>query len=98
MVMAGESTAEDDGDDGSGQTIAERMEPFAAYGVSYQEIGGKKVIRYNGKPVSSFADVRPDGSVFSVGSTDGGEIDLVTVYDQAGRLSGVKAVESCESY
>lgn len=94
MVMAGESTAEDDGDDGSGQTIAERMEPFAAYGVSYQEIGGKKVIRYNGKSVSSFADVRPDGSVFSVGSTDGGEIDLVTVYDQAGRLSGVKAVES----
>ncbi len=94
MVMAGESTAEDDGDNGSGQTIAERMEPFAAYGVSYQEIGGKKVIRYNGKSVSSFADVRPDGSVFSVGSTDGGEIDLVTVYDQAGRLSGVKAVES----
>lgn len=94
MVMAGESTAEDDGDDGSGQTIAERMEPFAAYGVSYQEIGGKKVIRYNGKSVSSFADVRPDGSVFSVGSTDGGEIDLVTVYDQAGRLAGVKAVES----
>lgn len=94
MVMAGESTAEDDGDDGSGQTIAERMEPFAAYGVSYQEIGGKKVIRYNGKSVSSFADVRPDGSVFSVGSTDGGEIDLVTIYDQAGRLAGVKAVES----
>lgn len=94
MVMAGESTAEDDGDNGSGQTIAERMEPFAAYGVSYQEIGRKKVIRYNGKSVSSFADVRPDGSVFSVGSTDGGEIDVVTVYGRDGRLVGVKAVES----
>ena len=94
MVMAGESTAEDDGGDGSGQTIAERMEPFAAYGVSYQEIGGKKVIRYNGKPVSSFADVRPDGSVFSVGSTDGGEIVLVTDYDGDGTLKGVKAMMS----
>ena len=98
MAIGSEATAEDDGDDGSGQTIAERMEPFAAYGVSYQETGGKKVIRYGGQSVDSFADVRPDGSVFSVGSTDGGEIDLVTVYDQAGRLSGVKAVESCESY
>ncbi len=88
------AAAESNGDNGSGQTIAERMEPFAAYGVSYQEIGGKKVIRYNGKSVSSFADVRPDGSVFSVGSTDGGEIDVVTVYGRDGRLSGVKVVKN----
>lgn len=94
MAIGSEATAEDDGDDGSGQTIAERMEPFAAYGVSYQEIGGKKVIRYNGKSVSSFADVRPDGSVFSVGSTDGGEIVLVTDYDGDGTLKGVKAMMS----
>ena len=88
------AAAESNGDDGSGQTIAERMEPFAAYGVSYQEIGGKKVIRYNGKPVSSFSDVRPDGSVFSVESTDGGEIVLVTDYDGDGKLKGVKAMMS----
>ena len=94
IVMAGESTAEGDGDDGSGQTIAERMEPFAAYGVSYQEIGGKKIIRYGGQSVDSFADVRPDGSVFSVGSTDGGEIVLVTDYDGNGTLKGVKAMMS----
>ncbi len=94
MAIGSEATAEDDGDDGSGQTIAERMEPFAAYGVSYQETGGKKVIRYNGKSVSSFADVRPDGSVFSVGSTDGGEIVLVTDYDGDGTLKGVKAMMS----
>ncbi len=44
--------------------------------------------------MSSFADVRPDGSVFSVGSTDGGEIDVVTVYGRDGRLSGVKVVKN----
>ena len=88
------AVAESDGNDGSGETIAERMERYASYGVSYQEIGGKKIIRYKGKAVDSFADIDPDGSVFSVGSTDGGEIRLVTVYDQSGMLSGVKAVES----
>lgn len=83
------SVAESDGNDGSGETIAQRMDRYASYGVSYQEIGGKKIIRYKGKAVDSFADIRPDGGVFSVGSTDGGEIDLVTVYDRNGKLAGI---------
>ncbi len=83
------AVAESDGNDGSGETIAQRMERYASYGVSYQEIGGKKIIRYKGKAVDSFADIRPDGGVFSVGSTDGGEIDLVTVYDRNGKLAGI---------
>lgn len=94
-AVIGEETAvaESDGNDSSGETIAERMERYAPYGVSYQERDGKKVIRYNGQAVDSFADIRPDGSVFSVGSTQGGEIDLVTVYDQNGSLRGVKLLE-----
>lgn len=83
------TVSESDGNDGSGETIAQRMERYASYGVSYQEIGGKKIIRYKGKAVDSFADIRPDGGVFSVGSTDGGEIDLVTVYDRNGKLAGI---------
>lgn len=85
------AAAESDGNDGSGETIAQRMARYAPYGVSYQERGGKKLLRYNGQAVNSFADITPDGGVFSVGSTDGGEIDLVTVYDEDGRLNGVKA-------
>lgn len=84
------AVAESDRNDGSGETIAQRMERYASYGVSYQEIGGKKIIRYHGQAVDSFTDIAPDGSVFSVGSTDGGEISLTTVYDKDGGLSGVK--------
>ena len=94
MVMDGEAAAESDGDDGSGQTIAERMEKYAPYGVSYQEKDGKRSIRYEGKAVDSFTDMRPGGGVFSVKSTDGGEIALVTVYDGDGELKGVKAMLS----
>lgn len=93
VIDAEATAAESDGDDGSGETIAQRMERYAPYGVSYQEIGGKRVIRYNGMAVRNFADFAPGGSVFSVGSTDGGEINLVTVYDNDGRLSGVKAAK-----
>ena len=94
VIDAEATAAESDGDDGSGETIAQRMERYAPYGVSYQEIGGKKMIRYKGKTVDSFADITPDGSVFSVGSTDGGEIVLVTDYDEDGTLKGVKAMMS----
>ena len=84
----------DNGDGSYGETIAERMARYAPYGVSYQEKDGKKIIRYNGKSVKSFVDIAPDGSVFSVGSTDGGEIVLVTDYDGDGTLKGVKAMMS----
>lgn len=70
------------------------MERYAPYGVSYREADGKKIIRYQGKAVDSFADIAPDGSVFSVGSTDGGEIVLVTEYDGEGTLKGVMPMMS----
>ena len=88
------TVTESDGNDSYGEIIAERMARYAPYGVSYQEKDGKKIIRYNGKSVKSFVDIAPDGSVFSMGSTDGGEIVLVTDYDGDGTLKGVKAMMS----
>ncbi|WP_322200586.1 M56 family metallopeptidase [Acutalibacter intestini] len=86
--------AVEEGDGASGETIAEHMERYAPYGVSYQERDGRKTIRYKGRAVKSFSDLRPDGGVFSVGSTDGGESDLATVYDRNGKLCGVRVVET----
>lgn len=93
-VINADATATEGTGDNSGETIAERMEKYAPYGVSYQEKGGKRSIRYEGKAVDSFTDMRPGGGVFSVKSTDGGEIALVTVYDGDGKLKGVKAMLS----
>ena len=59
-----------------------------------EEKDGKRSIRYEGKAVDSFTDMRPGGGVFSVKSTDDGEIALVTVYDGDGKLKGVKAMMS----
>jgi len=86
--------AVEEGDGASGETIAEHMERYAPYGVSYQERDGRKTIRYKGRAVKSFSGLRPDGGVFSVGSTDGGESDLATVYDRNGKLCGVRVVET----
>lgn len=87
-----EATAAEGDGDGPGKTIAGRMTEYQPYGVSYKERGSKRAVYYNDQTVGSFADVRPVGSVFSVSSTEGGEIDLVTVYDRDGKLSGVKVV------
>lgn len=89
VIGAEAAVAEDDGNS-SGKTIAEHMEQYAPYGLSYREVNGRKIIHYNGQTVESISDLRPDGSVFSVGSTDGGEVKLVTVYDSTGELSGLK--------
>ena len=35
----------------------------------------------------------PDGSVFSVGSADGGEVSLAAVYDRGGKLTGAEIAE-----
>ncbi len=91
-VINAEATAAEGTGDGSGETISERMEKYAPYGVVYEEQNCQRTIRYNGRMVSGFADMRPDGSVFSVGSTVGGDVGLVTVYDGGGKLEGVKAV------
>ena len=86
VIDAEATVAEDDGT-ASGKTIAEYMEQYVPYGLSCQEVNGKKIIHYNGQTVESISDLRPSGSVFSVGSTDGGEVKLVTVYDSTGELS-----------
>ena len=90
MVVNAETTAAYGGD-ASGETIAQRMERYAPYGVTYEERGGKRTIRYNGQTVGSFADKGP-GGVFSLQSTDTGSVDLRAVYDSQGKLCGVEIV------
>lgn len=92
VINAETAVTENDGRPGSGETIAQKMERYAPYGVSYQETDGKKTIWYHGQKIERFSDTQPDGSVFSVSSTDGGEIHLAAAYDSNGRLCGVKTV------
>ncbi|WP_300685391.1 M56 family metallopeptidase [Acutalibacter sp. 1XD8-36] len=94
VAIHAEAAAAEGSGGSSGETIAGRMEQYAPFGVSYKEQNGRKIIGFKGQVVNSFADIRPDGSVFSVEADDGGEIDLVTVYDRHGRLSGIKAAEA----
>lgn len=77
----------------TGVTLSERMKKFDPYGVTYKESDGKRVILYQGQLVGEFLDLQPDGSVFTVQSTEGGTIDLAAVYDSNGEFSGVEIVK-----
>lgn len=72
-------------------TFAELMKRFEPYGITY-EVGGYYIgnIYYNGILVNRFSDTKPDGSVTQLESKDGGEINVVAVYDESGKLTGVK--------
>jgi YD repeat-containing protein len=40
--------------------------------------------------VKSFIDEKPNGGVLFVSSSDGGNINVRTVYDEKGKLTGVE--------
>lgn len=89
-----EATAAYGSGNASGETLSRRMEKYAPYGVTYEERGGKRIIQYRGRTVEGLSDIQPDGSVFSLRSTDGGELNLTAVYDRNGTLSGVEIVKN----
>lgn len=74
-----------------GQTFEEIFAQFAAYGLTYEPaVGGRGNLFYNGQPVASFADQRPDGGVFSFMSDSGEGLTLRTEYGRDGVLLGLK--------
>ena len=78
-----------------GETIADRLAQYAAYGISYEERphhSGAGNVFYQGQLVKQFVDQTPSGGVFSYGSRDGGELTVRTLYDEDGTLCGVAEV------
>ena len=86
------AVAEGTGEPG-GRTFAEIFEKYAALGITYVEANGASGsgnVYLNGRLVSWFADVKPDGGVFTFDSADEGGLAVQTVYDGTGKLTGVR--------
>ncbi len=67
--------------------------PYEKYGLEYREKDGKRKLYFNGTPVSKFLDLSPDGGIYVFSSDGGGEIDVQTVYDDCGELTGVEEIK-----
>ncbi len=83
------------GDRLGGTSFAERFAKYKAYGITYEEASGSSGVGNvysNGRLVSRFADISPDGGAFSFTSARRGGVNARTVYDSNGRLTGVEAV------
>jgi len=79
----------------AGISFEERFAVYSDYGITYEEaagVSGKGTVYYNGEPVNFFADLTPSGSVFTYNSSKG-SINVRTVYDENGILTGVKPFE-----
>lgn len=77
---------------GGGTTFADLFDKYKAYGITYVESGGERNVYYNGSLVHHFADITPDGGVFSFTSSKEGGINIKTIYDH-GKLCGVEQME-----
>ena len=78
-----------------GMTLAQRFKRYAPFGITYEEAEGASGagnVYYNGRLVSHFTDITPDGGAFSFTSTQCGGISVRTVYDSDGKLAGVEVV------
>lgn len=77
---------------GDGSTIAQLLEPYRVYGLTYEELSGSQGdLYYNGELLEGFWDQKPDGSVFTTqSSTGGGAGTACTVYDEEGNLTGIR--------
>lgn len=79
--------------DHNGVTFPQKFARYKAFGITYEEAPGASGagnVYYNGQLVSSFADVSPDGGAFTFHSAKQGGISVKTVYDNAGKLSGIE--------
>ena len=76
------------------------FDKYAPYGLTYRETetaeGMQRNLFYNGKPVNHFADVTPDGGVFTFGSSEQTPDGLTVraVYGERGELTGLTAERS----
>lgn len=79
--------------DPSAKTFSEIFEKYNEFGIEYVEdenASGTRNVYYNGQLVSSFVDIPPTGGTFTFNSTDGGKINIQTIYDTDGNLAGVE--------
>ena len=77
-----------------GMIFAQRFEQYAPFGIIYEEAEGASRasnVYYNGRLISHFTDITPDGGAFSFTSSQRGGIPVPTVYDGDGKLAGVEA-------
>ena len=87
----GTQTAIAEGNGGRGKTFEEIFAQYEEYGLSYQpREGGPGALAYNGQPVRSFADLKPDGGTFSYQDPYAQEgLTVYTEYDESGKLLGL---------
>lgn len=73
-----------------GQSFQEIFARYESYGLTYES--GRGTLAYNGRPVAFFADLKPDGGVFSYQNPYAEEgLRLYTQYDGDGNLTGLTA-------
>lgn len=78
-----------------GRAFPEMLREYEPFGLAYVQSGPFVNLYYHGELVDTFIDRTPDGGYMTVGSVDeGGDINVQTVYDDNGKLIGVKPVES----
>ena len=78
-----------------GTSFAARFAKYAPFGIAYEEAGGASGagnVYYNGRLVSTFADITPEGGAFTFSSAKRGGVAVKTVYDESGNLTGVEPV------
>ena len=78
-----------------GISFAERFAQYAPFGITYEEAEGASGagnVYYNGRLVSRFADITPDGGAFTFTSAKQGGMIVKMLYDDNGNLTGVGTI------
>lgn len=87
------AVAEGSSQTAGGRSLQEIFARYERYGLTYTPVeNGQGSLAYNGQPVASFADLKPDGGAFSYQNPyaeDG--LQLYTQYDEQGSLTGLTA-------
>ncbi len=78
--------------DNDGVTFSQKFAKYKDFGITYVEApnaSGAGNVYYNGQLVSLFADLSPDGGAFTFSSAKQGGINVKTVYNSNGKLTGL---------
>lgn len=92
---AAETTVTNGTETDEGTPLPDLFDKYKPYGITYREIqtadGVQRNLYYNGKLVNQFADINPNGGVFTFGSSEQSEdgLKLHTVYEN-GKLAGIR--------
>lgn len=94
IAEAAEAT-EGTGGAASGRTFEEIFAAYKDYGITYRENNGIREVYYHSEPVAHFVDIKPDGSVFSLNSSEKAQssLSVQAVYDKNGKLAGVEPIQ-----